>query len=180
MAVTFQSATTFDQELASNGSPLRTWVSRTGVSSQLTQVTYHRFLRFYPDGSVISFLTTDHPSEVVPILNQDLRAKGLHLGQWQLFHDVNDKGKKRTRVLISQLFEPGGSGRYEFAMELSLRETNRGRWNKLDLNQYSSIQLDTGEVLGLSLKHQKPFYFSKCVQQSSLLTGRVRSFQHAF
>ena len=27
--------------------------------SALNAVTYHRFLRFYPDGTVISFLTTD-------------------------------------------------------------------------------------------------------------------------
>lgn len=35
------------------------------------------------------------------------------------------------------------------------------RWNKLDILNYQSINLATGESLGLSLKHQKPFYFSK-------------------
>ena len=48
-------------------------------------------------------------------------------------------------------------------MELSLRETGRGRWNKLDILDYRSINLATEESLSLSLKHQKPFYFSKWV-----------------
>lgn len=46
-------------------------------------------------------------------------------------------------------------------MELNLKETQRGRWNKLDIENYRSINLVTDEVLGLGLKHQKPFYFSK-------------------
>lgn len=35
------------------------------------------------------------------------------------------------------------------------------RWNKLDLLHYNSTNLMTGENLELSLKNQKPFYFSK-------------------
>jgi hypothetical protein len=35
------------------------------------------------------------------------------------------------------------------------------RWNKLEMLTYQSINLFNGEALGLSLKHQKPFYFSK-------------------
>lgn len=95
------------------------------------------------------------------MLKRDVRAKGFHLGRWQLVQDVDEKGKKRVRVLITDLMEPGGNGKYEFEMELGLRETHRGRWNKLDMKSYSSIQVATGEILGLSLKHQKPFYFSK-------------------
>lgn len=63
-------------------------------------------------------------------------------------------------MLVTDLLEPG-TAKYEFEMELALRETGRGRWNKLDLVNYSSINLATGESLGLSLRHQKPFYFSK-------------------
>ncbi|CAK9782454.1 hypothetical protein CC85DRAFT_146955 [Cutaneotrichosporon oleaginosum] len=131
------------------------WVTITHM------ITYHRFLRFYPDGHVISFLTTDHPSEVVPLLKPTLRAKGLHFGRWQLVRSEDKRGRKRPRVLITDLIEPGSNAKYEFEMELTLRETGRGRWNKLDLVSYSSINLATGEALGLSLKHQKPFYFSK-------------------
>lgn len=60
------------------------------------------------------------------------------------------------------MLEPGAeTPKYEFEMELHLRETGRGRWNKLDMLSYNSIHLGSGETLGLSLKNQKPFYFSK-------------------
>ena len=75
------------------------------------------------------------------------------MGQWRLDRD--------GRVLISDLVEPGIQPKYSFEMELQLRTTTRGRWNKLDMESYSSINLSTDEHLGLSLKHQKPFYFSK-------------------
>lgn len=72
------------------------------------------------------------------------------------------KGHQRARVLITDLVEPGmDEPKYEFEMDIALRETSRGRWNKLDLSRYSTINLRTGEVLHLSLRHQKPFYFSK-------------------
>ncbi|EKD00422.1 F-box domain-containing protein [Trichosporon asahii var. asahii CBS 8904] len=163
-------------------------------------VTYHRFLRFYPNGTVLSFLTTDHPSDVVPMLKPSLRAKGLHIGRWRLVRMDEDedepetaapssptkattngrtspvkptgptkttrnqpqKKRKHPKVVITELLEPGeNTPKYEFEMELTLKETQRGRWNKLDLDHYASINLATGEALGLSLKHQKPFYFSK-------------------
>lgn len=65
-------------------------------------------------------------------------------------------------MVITELLEPGQhSPKYEFEMILSLKETQRGRWNKLDIDLYRSINLANDEVLALSLKHQKPFYFSK-------------------
>lgn len=53
----------------------------------------------------------------------------------------------------------------------------RSRWNKLDMSSYSSINLATGESLALSLKHQKPFYFSKLVFPHLLMSGRVADVQ---
>ncbi|CAD6572904.1 MAG: hypothetical protein TREMPRED_000685, partial [Tremellales sp. Tagirdzhanova-0007] len=146
------------------------WVAITHM------ITYHRFLRFYPDGFVISFLTTDqrvtNPSDVVPILRRSLRAKGLHFGRWRLLRSDSAQldpitpkaanAKRRACIVITDLLDPGNEvPKYEFEMELILRETGRGRWNKLDISSYNSINLVTGESLGLSLKHQKPFYFSK-------------------
>lgn len=75
------------------------------------------------------------------------------MGRWRL---------QREQILISDLREPGvDRHKYSFEMELGLRTTGRGRWNKLDMTSYSSINLANEEHLALSLKHQKPFYFSK-------------------
>ncbi|OCF60933.1 hypothetical protein L486_00577 [Kwoniella mangroviensis CBS 10435] len=149
---------------------------RPGAGEEwVTVITYHRFLRFYPDGNVISFLTTDHPSEIVPSLRPSIRGKGLHFGRWRLNRSDSDNNsitnvnsqttkdsKRFARVIITDLLEPGNeSPKYEFEMELILKSTGRGRWNKLEILEYRSINLMTGEVLALALKHQKPFYFSK-------------------
>jgi F-box protein 9 len=195
------------------------WVTVTHM------ITYHRFLRFYPDGVVVSYLTTDMPGEVVPALKRGLRGKGMHLGRWRLEREEEEtateeierekagikteeekgsiarsdwktgreeedvlrekaarrkdriKGKGKAKIVITDLFEPGITPKYEFEMDLSLKETGRGRWvphlpswvqsadlyrwNKLEIRDYRSINLATEESLSLSLKHQKPFYFSK-------------------
>ena len=105
---------------------------------------------------------TTSPSDVVPILRPSLRAKGLHFGRWRLIHSDSSPPARRARIVISDLLEPGADvPKYEFEMELALRETGRGKWNKLDILEYRSVNLESGEVLALSLKHQKPFYFSK-------------------
>lgn len=128
------------------------------------------------------------PSEVVPLLRPSLRGKGLHFGRWRLIrsdspeNNINPSDpeiktssnpqKKRARIVISDLLEPASESspppKYEFEMSLSLRETIRGKWNKLDILNYNSINLQNGESLELSLKHQKPFYFSKSVNLFSL------------
>lgn len=164
------------------------WVNVTHL------ITYHRFLRFYPDGTVISLLTTDHPVDVVHTIKPSLRAKGLLFGQWCLTEPPSDDqlaataataaqddkaagqsedhsaaserpSKKQARAIrhveLRSLLEPGVTPKYEFEMDLSLRTTTRGRWNKLEMLTYQSINLANGEALGLSLKHQRPFYFSK-------------------
>ncbi|KAH8084780.1 hypothetical protein HD553DRAFT_272098 [Filobasidium floriforme] len=146
------------------------WVN---VSHQL--VTYHRFLRFYPDGTVIALLTTDHPVDVVHNIKPSLRAKGTLMGRWSLSDWDPEMEKDRppfpphahathpiNLISITDLIEPGvAHPKYSFEMNLDLRSAQRGRWNKLVMRDYQSVRLGTGEALGLSLKHQKPFFFSK-------------------
>lgn len=40
-------------------------------NSPIHIVTYHRYLRFYPDGTVLSLLSTTRPLDVVPYLNKE-------------------------------------------------------------------------------------------------------------
>lgn len=69
---------------------------------------------------------------------------------------------------------PAASECFQAAICSSFSSADGHRWNKLDLMHYNSINLLTGETLELSLKNQKPFYFSKWVFHGGCLV-RVRN-----
>ncbi|KAH8108329.1 hypothetical protein DFH11DRAFT_1634448 [Phellopilus nigrolimitatus] len=118
-------------------------------------ITYHRYLRFFLDGTVMSLLANEaiEPQTVIPSLKPSLRMKGLLVGTWSLLG---------TKILIRDLVDPsGGNSRYTFQMTLTLRSRPSGRWNKLDFTGYDSIDTKTGEELPFPLKHERPFWFSK-------------------
>ncbi|KAG6381697.1 hypothetical protein JVT61DRAFT_298 [Boletus reticuloceps] len=136
-------------------------------------ITYHRYLRFFPDGQVLSLLANEEyqPPLVIPMLKPSLRMKGFYVGDWRL---------EGSTVLISNLVErhpyathgvptahPSHHShvpqptRYHFQMTLTLRSKPLGRWNRLDLVSYESVGIEDGEVVPLPLKHERPFWFSK-------------------
>jgi len=51
--------------------------------------------------------------------------------------------------------------RYVFDMTLNLRSRPLGRWNKMDIQSYDSVNLETGDIHPVALKHERPFWFSK-------------------
>ncbi|KAJ7170499.1 hypothetical protein C8R43DRAFT_981948 [Mycena crocata] len=132
-------------------------------------ITYHRYLRFFPDGKVLSLLANEEtsPAQVIHTLKPSLRKKGLFIGTWKL---------SETQVTISNLIDASGRfpippvttpgnhqpfARYSFSMILSLRSRPVGRWNKLDLTAYNSVDLENGNTTPLGLRHERPFWFSK-------------------
>ncbi|EGN96810.1 hypothetical protein SERLA73DRAFT_154240 [Serpula lacrymans var. lacrymans S7.3] len=147
--------------------------SRSGLSENAWVnishlITYHRYLRFFPDGQVLSLLANEEygPQNVIPILKPSLRMKGFYIGEWYL---------DGTTVYISNLTEmtdrnstsayptadSAGRRRYSFQMTLDLRSRPVGRWNKLEFLGYDSVETESGEVIPLPLKHERPFWFSK-------------------
>ncbi|KAF6761612.1 hypothetical protein DFP72DRAFT_879128 [Ephemerocybe angulata] len=193
-------------------------------------ITYHRYLRFYPNGQVLSLLANEEysPKAVIPILKPTLRMKGFYIGNWYLtgttlsvvnlmdasgkyvvpLHDAttltsdwSSLGFDRPSPAPSGTATPttnpapssstnhptahptsarGGRGghshqghsgqsnaaapeqiRYVFDMSLQLKSKPLGRWNKLDMETYDSVNLETGEVHPFPLKHERPFWFSK-------------------
>jgi F-box protein 9 len=50
---------------------------------------------------------------------------------------------------------------YMFVMTLELRSRPLGRWNRLDIESYDSVNLETGDTIPVALKHERPFWFSK-------------------
>ncbi|OCH87518.1 hypothetical protein OBBRIDRAFT_837296 [Obba rivulosa] len=137
-----------------NGLSENAWVNVSHL------ITYHRYLRFYPNGQVLSLLANEElsPHQVIPLLKPTLRMKGLFIGNWNL---------DGTTVYITDLLDPaksagGNTGpRYTFQMILELRSRPLGRWNRLDFRTYDSVDVESGEAIPFPLKHERPFWFSK-------------------
>lgn len=118
-------------------------------------ITFYRYLRFYPSGLVLSFLTTDAPAQVVRRLNPALRAKGCTFGRWRLRGEL---------VECWGLEDPGTKPelrRHSFRMTCRLKSTTRGRMNKLEMVGLATEHKETGEVEDIPIRPTKPFLFSK-------------------
>lgn len=130
-------------------------------------VEFYRSIRFLPDGTALSLLTTDPPSETVRRLEPALKAKGFSKGRWELFEqgldDDNEEGRPRGPKVVVEDLRDKSMHKYAFRMVFGLRSTTRGRWNKLDLLEYFSVNLTNGEVLPLPQKHSRPFHFSRVI-----------------
>ncbi|KAJ7066540.1 hypothetical protein C8F01DRAFT_1123642 [Mycena amicta] len=139
-----------------------TWVNISHL------ITYHRYLRFFPDGKVLSLLANEEtpPAQVIHTLKLSLRRKGLFIGTWRLSSSVvsiSNLIDASGRFPIPPVSTPGDQpfARYAFNMTLTLRSRPLGRWNKLDLTAYDSVELESGDMTPLPLRHEKPFWFSK-------------------
>ncbi|KAL0065803.1 hypothetical protein AAF712_007106 [Marasmius tenuissimus] len=174
-------------------------------------ITYHRYLRFYPNGQVLSLLTNEEqpPAEVIPRLKPTGAPRsGLFIGTWHLsgttivlsnlidsaslsdptlapvdlsspssvLAAINHAHLRTTQHQTNNAISgpshnrsvPEHPLRYVFTMTLSLRSRPLGRWNKLDISSYDSVNLETGDAYPVALKHERPFWFSK-----------VRSYAHS-
>ncbi|OSD04808.1 hypothetical protein PYCCODRAFT_1363596 [Trametes coccinea BRFM310] len=132
-----------------NGMGENAWVNYSHL------ITYYRYLRFLPDGQVLSLLANEElsPQQTIPLLKPTLRMKGFFIGTWYL---------EGTEVHIEDLLDPASPNtRYSFQMVLELRSRPLGRWNRLDFREYDSVHLGSGEATPLALKNERPFWFSK-------------------
>ncbi|CAE6456138.1 unnamed protein product [Rhizoctonia solani] len=120
-------------------------------------VTYHRYLRFFPDGRVLSLLDQNlEPREAVHLITPDLVMKGFFIGTWTLQTSSDDK----HHVSISNLTDPSGKFEHSFRMELTLGSKPLGRWNRLTLDSYMSVNSE-GTPSTLPIRNERPFWFSK-------------------
>lgn len=135
---------------------VRRGVSDYAWANSTHLITYHRYLRFFADGTVLSLLANEEhtPQNVIPVLKPSLRMKGFTVGNWQLDGSI---------VRISDLHSPHHypSSRYNFQMSLALQSKPLGRWNRLEILSYESVNVEKGEVVPFVLKHERPFWFSR-------------------
>jgi len=118
-------------------------------------ITYHRYLRFLADGTVLSLLSNEEsaPREVVQTLKASLQVKGLFVGKWRLTDGVVD-----TYDLLDT---SGQQIKYSFAMRLVLKSKPLGRWNKMEFVSYKSVHRKSEEEEALPMRHERAFHFSK-------------------
>ncbi|KAF8074834.1 hypothetical protein FPV67DRAFT_1408248 [Lyophyllum atratum] len=135
-------------------------------------ITYHRYLRFFPNGQVLSLLANEEhtPQQVIPLLKPTLRMKGFYIGTWHLsgttiqlsnLFDASGRFPLPTDEQSGHVFESVEGNRYSFGMSLNLVSRPLGRWNKLNIEAYNSINLESGDINPVALKHERPFWFSK-------------------
>lgn len=151
----------------------------SGFYSQSHFVTYFRYLRFSPNGTCLSLLTTEAPPSVVRRLDGGLRMKGLAKGMWRLegerltcfeLEEVGlaneEEGVKRrgrrgtdaaptaaTAQVMDEGMAPAVAAKYKFVMESRLRSTQRGKMNKLEIVSLATEHKVTGELTEVPLKH---------------------------
>lgn len=127
-------------------------------------VEFYRSLRFLPDGRTLSLLTTDAPSQTVRKMEPSLRVKGFAIGTWKLHPKglADDELYSRPpgpKIVVDDLTDKTML-RYKFRLVLKLDTTSRGKWNRMEVLEYESVNLESGEICPLPLNHKKPFHFS--------------------
>ncbi|GCB28232.1 F-box protein pof7 [Aspergillus awamori] len=90
----------------------------TSWNSPIHIVTYYRYLRFYPDGTVIYLLTTVEPLEVVPYISKENVKAARAISQKQFHRQMADPGNTITGP--TDTIPPIAMG--------ALRQAYRGRW----------------------------------------------------
>lgn len=146
---------------------VRSGASHGGWNTPVHIVTYYRYLRFYPAGTVVSLLTTAEPADVVHALGSATPtpapappwAKYVSVGRWRL--------DPEGRVDVETEPPAGSMDRYLFRMQMRVRGVRAGgrmgasnklvwegfwSWNRLtdDLAEFSLRWVFRRRFLGCS------------------------------
>lgn len=139
--------------------------------SPILMVTYYRYLRFFPNGTCLSLLSTDEPKDTVPVFIKQSagvkprdnysvqrsdgtlisRPKGILNGIWHLENRQGD-------VLIET---EGSVDRYNFFLRFNIRSSGVKKQNKLKWKDFWSVNKLTQDRADFSLKNDKAYFFAK-------------------
>jgi F-box protein 9 len=129
---------------------IRPGSSETAWNQPIHLVTYYRYIRFFPDGTILKYLSTDEPIHVVHALTRAFKGKQVFHGRYEI-EDANVTVSMRDK-------ETRATERFQ--MKLLVKSTHRGRHNKLAWEEYVSWSDVRGDKTTYNLKHMKPYYFS--------------------
>jgi F-box protein 9 len=135
-------------------------------------VTYYRYLRFYPDGSLLSLLTTSEPAEVVYGLSKPSLTPA-HLGglgagamlEWAP-HVARGRWRVDADGRVDVETEAPNLPRYLFRMQLRIKNVRATRNSvrgavKLQWEGFWSWNKLTDDLAVFEGRNDKPFFFSR-------------------
>ncbi|GAA5805807.1 hypothetical protein HPULCUR_011333 [Helicostylum pulchrum] len=130
---------------------IRPGISETAWEKPIHLVTYYRYLRFFPDGTILKHLSTEEPKHVVKLLVPGFNRKQCFHGNFDIHHD--------DQIII--VMKDSNLRNETFHLTLKIKTTHRGRHNKLNWVDYTSIScLPDRDDDHFDLKLFKPFFFS--------------------
>lgn len=112
-------------------------------------VTYYRYLRFFPNGSVLKYLSTDEPASVVKLLTPQFSRRQVFRGYFTI---------EESKIAIEMRDKARPHDKFE--MHLYIKSTSRGRHNKLGWERYSSRKDGREESTNYDLRLMRPYFFS--------------------
>jgi F-box protein 9 len=114
-------------------------------------VTYYRYIRFFPNGTVLKHVTTDEPGHVVKLLQPGYNKKQCFQGQFMVTNDDHISIVMKDSTLPNETFR----------LSFKIKTTHRGRHNKLVWEQYSSSSIGSDrDDHQYDLKSFKSCFFS--------------------
>lgn len=120
----------------------------TSFYAPVKLVTYFRYMRFYPDGTVLKLTTTDEPTLIVPIFRKE------NIGNWKSAIIARFHLEMDGQVCIESKTEL-----YKFVEELKVVNLGYRKFHRLNWSSSFTVNKD-GERANFSLKKEKPFNFS--------------------
>ncbi|CDK28820.1 unnamed protein product [Kuraishia capsulata CBS 1993] len=123
-------------------------------SNPLMIITYYRYVRFFPDGTCLRFLTDLGPRKVVPLFSKNWRENGLQKvfsGVWSL-----------TPEGVIRIEYEGFVPKYYFVDELQIvNGSKHAKHHKLQWVSCYSVDKETTERGVFSMRNERPFAFSR-------------------
>lgn len=134
-------------------------------------VEYYRFIRFFPDGSLVMFTSSDDPQQSVAKLrykNVSSNDTTMHTGHFRLHGDeviiVLKPKQQSTSRRRAKLLQDESNNR-TFYIEMKIINSNKKKFCKLQWNHYSVIQVknkvEVATEFDLSSNKYPPFWFSR-------------------
>ncbi|KAI8341883.1 hypothetical protein BC941DRAFT_175453 [Chlamydoabsidia padenii] len=138
---------------------VRPGASDTAWTRPVHLVTYYRYLRFFPDGRVLNFISNDEPIQVVHLMVPSFTKRQFFRGTFSW------DGHTQVRI---QMKEDGRDGE-AFVMNLQIKHpyghksATKRRFYKLAWDSYTSRKVnqgDEGPLNTYNIELMKPFIFS--------------------